>query len=135
MKQLIYLTALAVSLGTASAFAQEDSENITAGLDVTIALVPADAELPDVVTAPIDLPKDEDGNDIPSAEGVENSAHGLETANRAREDGRAFGEAMAAAAQQNREDAAHGPPDLEDLRPDQAPDVPGPPETPGPPAQ
>lgn len=92
----------------------------------TIVLMPEGAELPAVVTAAIDLPKDESGEYRPAAAAVENSAHGLAIANEARENGRAFGEAMAAQAQENRENKARGGrPDLPGLPggpPGQAPD-------------
>jgi hypothetical protein len=106
--------ALAWTLG-GSALAQ-DSEG-------TMVLVPDGVELPDVVTDAIDLPKDENGEYRASAAGVEHSAKGLAVANAAREDGRAFGEQMAAAAKENREDHLRGRmPDLSDLRPDHVPD-------------
>jgi hypothetical protein len=103
----------------------------------TIVLVPEGVELPDVVTEAIDLPKNADGEYIASDKGVENSADGLATANAAREDGRAFGQEMAAAAQDNRESRSRGSrPDLSDLRPDRVPDdvsLPTLPEQPEPP--
>ena len=129
MKQLLLITGLAAALAAGPVLAQDDVDE---GLDLTITLMPEGAELPEVVTALIELPKDENGEYIPSAEGVANSADGLDTANRAREDGRAFGEAAAAAAQDNREDAGRGSmPDLGDLLPDHVPEIP---ELPGPPA-
>ena len=111
------------------AFAQNGEE--------TIALLPEDAELPDVVTAAIDLPKDANGEYRPSARAVESSAKGLATANAAREDGRAFGQSMAEQAKENRELRTRGgPPDLAELVPDQVPDhvtLPTLPERPEPP--
>jgi hypothetical protein len=89
----------------------------------TIALLPEDAELPEVVTAAIDLPKDAEGDYRPSATAVERSAAGIATANAAREDGRAFGERTAAQAKENRELRTRGErPDLAELLPDQVPD-------------
>jgi hypothetical protein len=89
----------------------------------TIALLPEGADLPDVVTAAIDLPKDADGEYRPSARAVERSAEGIATANAAREDGRAFGASMAAQAKESRELRARGErPDFADLLPDQVPD-------------
>jgi hypothetical protein len=88
----------------------------------TIVLIPEGAELPAVVTAAIDLPKDENGNYRPAAAAVDNSVRGLAIANEARENGRAFGEAMAAQAQENRENKARGGrPDLPELPPGQPP--------------
>jgi hypothetical protein len=100
----------------------------------TVVLLPEGAELPDVVTAAIELPRDADGEYRPSAQAIENSAKGLETANAAREDGRAFGAQMAANAADNRETHSRGsPPDLNDLLPDQVPDHVTPPSLPEPP--
>jgi hypothetical protein len=108
------VAASVLALGT-PAFAQSGAE--------TLVLLPETAELPDVVTGPIDLPKDENGEYIPAEQAVENSAAGLATANDARENGRAFGQAMAAQAQENREQNARGArPDLADLLPDRVPD-------------
>jgi hypothetical protein len=112
LKSLAAATLLTLS---GYAFAQ-DAER-------TIALLPEDAELPDVVTAAIDLPRDADGEYRPSAQAVERSADGIATANAAREDGRAFGASMAAQARENRELRARGErPDFSDLLPEQVPD-------------
>lgn len=98
----------------------------------TIILMPEGAELPVVVTGGIDLPKDV--NVRPAAAAVENGARGLAIANDARENGRGFGEAMAAQARENRENKARGGrPEQPNLPPGQLPgDVPLPalPETP-----
>lgn len=141
MKLMKRLTAtmLMAALGANPAFAQDDGDDDGNDggddLDVTITVIPEDADLPDAVTAELTLPMDEEGNYIPSEEGVENSAEGLATANEARADGRAFGEAAAEAAQENRENLGSGSrPDLEDLIPGSPPgipdDIPGPPELP-----
>ncbi len=107
-------TAMLLTL-SGYAFAQDAEQ--------TIALLPEGADLPDVVTAAIDLPKDADGEYRPSARAVERSAEGIATANAAREDGRAFGESMAAQARENRESRARGErPAFADLLPDQVPD-------------
>ena len=101
----------------------------------TVVLLPEGAELPDVVTAAIDLPRDADGEYRPSANAVESSAKGLATANAAREDGRAFGAQMAANAADNRETRARGSrPDLSERLPDQVPDHVSLPSLPEPPA-
>lgn len=82
----------------------------------TIVLMPEGADLPDVVTRVIELPRDAEGVYIPAPAGVENAARGLAIANEAREAGRAFGEAMAAQAQENRENNTRGGrPDLSGL--------------------
>ena len=128
MKNFLFTAALALVVTGGPAFADDGD---VPGLDETMRLMPQDATLPDVVTAAIELPKDEEGAHIPNKAAVEHSAHGLETANAAREDGRAFGEAMAAAARENRENVTRSSrPDLEDLLPDR---VPGPPDAPDPP--
>jgi hypothetical protein len=129
MNRLLLVTAVAFAVSGASAFA-DDADRTVGALEVTMKLMPERATLPDVVTAAIDLPKHEDGTYVPSAAAVEHSARGLETANAARENGRAFGEAMAAAARESREDATHGQrPDPADL-PDHVPELPTPPERP-----
>jgi hypothetical protein len=108
------VTAVLLTIG-GPAFAQDAEQ--------TIVLLPQDAQLPDVVTAAIDLPKDADGEYRPSAKAVERSAEGIATANAAREDGRAFGQSMAAQAKENRELRTRGErPDLGALLPDQVPD-------------
>jgi hypothetical protein len=110
----LFAAALACSL-CGSALAQSGEE--------TIVLLPEGIELPDVVADAIDLPKDENGEYRASAQAIAHSAQGLAIANAAREDGRAFGEQMAAAARENREDQTRGSmPDLSDLRPDHVPD-------------
>ena len=121
----LFAAALACSFcGLASAQSGEE----------TIVLLPEGTELPDVVTDAIDLPKDENGEYRASAQAVASSARGLATANAAREGGRAFGEQMAAAAREGREDRARGPrPDLSDLRPENVPDNAALPEMPEPP--
>jgi hypothetical protein len=132
MKLRSVLVAASLTL-SGYAFAQDAEQ--------TIALLPEGAELPDVVTAAIDLPKDADGEYRPSARAVDSSAKGLATANAAREDGRAFGQSMAEQAKENRELRTRGErPDLADLLPDQVPDhvtlptLPERPELPDPPA-
>jgi hypothetical protein len=124
MKYVNPLIASALAcLFSASSLAQNGEE--------TVVLLPEDAELPDVVTAAIDLPRDADGEYRPSAQAVESSAKGLETANAAREDGRAFGTQMAANAADSRETHSRGSrPDLSNLLPDQVPDHVTPPSLP-----
>ena len=133
MQRLIVITALANAVICQSGIAQDaptsGDKGKDAALEVTMALIPATAHTTAAVTATIELPKKEStGAYIPSTQGVEHSAHGLDTANLAREDGRAFGEATAAAARANRESASRASRNVESSeRP------PAPPETPDPP--
>ena len=114
------------------ALAQDPPPRVPSVLELTMVLIPANAETPEAVTAKIELPKDAaSGNYIPSAQSVEHSERGLETANAAREDGRAFGQATAAAARDNREDAvraSHGADEKERPAPPETPDRPTPPD-------
>lgn len=137
VKRVLIATTCTLALGSNWTLAQDDVEGENDDLEVTIAVMPQDAELPDVVTTEISLPTDEDGNFVASDEGVENSADGLAIANDARADGRAFGEAAAAAAEANREELGRASiPNLVDLIPGQAadpadvPDLPDVPATP-----
>ena len=127
MKGLLAITALTSAIGCCSASAQDDAQrgNRDAALELTMTLMPTNAKTSAAVTAIIELPKELSGDAIPNAQGVEHSAHGLDTANRAREDGRGFGKDAAAAARDNREAAgraSHGadkppppaPPELPD---------------------
>ena len=122
---LFMASALACSFSVAS-LAQNGED--------TVVLLPEGAELPDVVTAAIDLPKDANGDYRPSVQAIDRSAKGLATANAARENGRAFGAQMAANAADNRAARSRGSrPDLSDRLPDQVPDhvtPPSPPELP-----
>ena len=127
----IIVLASAVICGTAAAQDEPKRGNSAVALEITMTLIPANARTPDAVTTTIELPKDPDGNYIPSAAGVEHSADGLATANAAREDGRAFGQATAAAARENREDATRA---SRGAASEQRPETPEPPETPDRPA-
>ena len=132
MQRLIAITVLASAITWLSAIAQDapnrrDNDK-DAVLQSTMDLIPANAQTPAAVTATIELPRNESGAYVPSAQGVAHSAHGLDTANLAREDGRAFGEAMAAKARDNRENVSRASRDAASAeRP------PTPPETPDPP--
>jgi hypothetical protein len=134
MRHFLIVTGLAFALSAGSALGQEGDEGSgdegSDSSESTLTVIPEDAELPSVVTEDLALPKD--GEDfLPAVQGVEHGSAGLETANLAREDGRAFGEAAAAAAEQNREDFERGSrPDLEDLLPDQVPSIPDVPDVP-----
>lgn len=108
MKQLFAICALAMC-GTAASQDDEQRPNADAVLELTMTLIAANAEKPSAVTATIELPKDDGGESIASERGVERSARGLDTANLARENGAAFGEAAAAAARDNRENASRAP--------------------------
>ena len=134
MKRLFAITALASAVIGGAAIAQDESArgNKNAVLELTMTLIPINAESPAAVTAAIELPKDSSGDYIPSAAGVEHSAQGLDTANLAREDGRAFGQATAAAARENRENATRASHDAELEGP---PAPPEPPDHPTPPTR
>jgi hypothetical protein len=120
MNQFAVIVALAGAVTVTSAAAQSGAApvNPVAEVGLTMRLMPANAESPAVITATIELRKDnaELRKDSP-AERIA-SAKSAEAASRAREDGRAFGEAAAAAARDNRESASRGSrPDLADDRP------------------
>jgi hypothetical protein len=135
MIQRVIAAALAGVLCAGAALAQNAAESgqVILGLDLTMRLMPADAVVPDAVVATIELPRAEDGSFIPHDKAVERSGRGLTTANAARENGRAFGEAMAAAARENREDVTRGGrADATPSPPDQAADRPLVPERPVP---
>ena len=76
MKRLFAITALASAVIGGAAIAQDEPErgNKNAVLELTMTLIPMNAESPAVVTAAIELPKDASGDYIPSAAGVEHSA-------------------------------------------------------------
>ena len=137
LTKFLITSALVFALSGTWALAQDngDGEDGDSDLDVTMTLLPENAQQPDAVTRELELPRDDEGAYRASQEGVENSAAGLEAANLAREDGRAFGQDTAAEAQENRENIGReSRPNLEDLLPDQVPDVPNLPDVPGPPA-
>ncbi|HEX5420229.1 MAG TPA: hypothetical protein VFY39_09530 [Gammaproteobacteria bacterium] len=106
-----FSTAAAVTLVVAagSAMAQDQTSghsrslHADGNLDVTMTVIGRNAKLPDAVTKQLELPKDDSGAYIAAQQGVDHSAKGLGTANAARADGRAFGEATAAAARQHAE--------------------------------
>ena len=98
------ITTLTSAIICGSAIAQDEAQrhNRNAALELTMALIPANAKTPAAVTAIIALPEESRGDDIPNTRGVEHGAHGLD---KAMEDGRSFGEAAAAVARDNRETA------------------------------
>jgi len=100
MKRFAVIGALAVGVIVTSASAQSGAAPAQAAgvLELTMRLMPANAESSTVITSTIELRKDSAGAHTPKAPSAE-------TANLAREDGRAFGEAAAAAARDNRESA------------------------------
>jgi hypothetical protein len=85
LAMVLFVAALAA--GTAQA---QDAE-------VTIRVIPPDAEVPEVVTGEIRLPDDT------SQEARDNAAFGLDTANEARERREGFGRDVATEARENRE--------------------------------
>ena len=138
-RTLTIITVAGLGLGADWTLAQDVPGD---DLEITMTLMPENGDLPDAVTRELTLPvfpEGDEGESIPSQQGVDNSADGLATANQAREDGRAFGQEIAAAAQENRENLGRGrPEDLPMGPPDDLPgvpeDLPGPPEDlPGPP--
>jgi hypothetical protein len=138
MQRPIAIVSLAGAIACGSALAQDAAnrggKDEGSALELTMALIPANAQSPAAVTATIELPKnDSTGAYIPSAQGVEHSADGLDTANLAREEGREFGEATAEAARENRENAGRAPRDPPGSEPPPAP--PETPDRPGPPAR
>lgn len=132
-KPLIALiAALALCDGTLWAQDADDGNDADDLDDVTMTVISEDAEQPDIVTKEIELPRDDQGEYIPSQHGVDSSRTGIETANRAHEDGHAFGQEARALAEDNRERFGRGGegPDREELLPDGAPGAPEVPERP-----
>lgn len=135
---LLFFSTLAVLLGGSLAFAQDGTpeEEGDEVLEVTMRLLPPNAQAADAALREIELPTriDEESGEpvpIPSEQGQLHGGAGLERANEARFEGAANGAAAAEAAQNNREEMGRGtPPDLSDL-PEQVPDNPGPPDNPG----
>ena len=130
MKRLLAITALTSAVIQGSAVAQDEAQrgNRGAALELTMTLIPESAKTSAAVTAIIELPKKSSGDDVPNTQGKERGALGLDTANVAREDGRAFGEAAAASARDNREAASRASRDVGNQSP------PAPPERPDRPA-
>ena len=127
------LAMAACFIGT-TAFGQEppDDQPVPEELELTMTLMPANAELPEAVTKTIELPP------AAAARSAEASEPGREraddargnrqdTAAEARERGLELGEAMAEQARENREDAGRGDPPV---TPPAGPpdDLPGPPD-------
>ena len=123
-------------LGT-GVFAEEppDDEPVPEELELTMTLMPANAELPDAVTRKIELPTAASARGAEASEpgragaddARENRQEGLDVAAEARERALEFGEAMAEQARENREDAGRGDPPV--TPPDGPPDdLPGPPD-------
>lgn len=143
LKSGLLMSALTVALSANLALAQEEGDGDTEGLGVTFQLLPENVELPEAVTRELSLPNADDPELPPPQQALDNSQGGLDTANAAREDGRAFGQATAAAAQENVENLGRGsrpdlselvpeaaPPDLSEIPPE-VPEPPGRPDTPG----
>jgi hypothetical protein len=98
MKHWITIVGWALALAGTSASGQDTANEDAANSTMTV--IPQDAELPDAVTKELVLP------DEASEAAREHSATGLAKANEAREDGRAFGQATAAAAREHAQDSA-----------------------------
>jgi hypothetical protein len=124
----------ALTLVSVGAWAQDTDAGEEDGLDVTMTLMPEGSDESAAITNEIELPtKDSEEEDyIPSEQAVENSRVGLDTANAARDDGRAFGEEAKNLAEDNRERFGRGSrtPDLDSLIPEGAPAAPSVPEPP-----
>lgn len=150
MKSATFLGTLSLAflLGAGLAHAQGTDEDPGDEGELTITLIPdPEADLPEAVTKTIELPEaasDEgrmrstDGRAI-ADDRLELRQAGLDTAAEAREFGREFGENMAEAAKENRENFSRGNapdlpelPDLPDLPDGPNPNPPNPPGPPGP---
>lgn len=121
----------------AAAQAPSDDEEVPEELELTMTLMPADAELPDAVTKTIELPPAASDTGVAASErgpstasdAKQNRQEGHDAAADARERGQEFGEAMAEQARENREDAGRGDPPV--TPPNGPPDdLPGPPDPP-----
>jgi hypothetical protein len=136
-RELVAMLALASLWCGSPAVAQEKGAD---NLELTMTLLPETATVPDAVTKTIELPapaSEQAGEHSASGTATANQSRerreaGLDTAAAAREQGRQFGQDMAAEAQQNREDHAHGNPPSPPDHP-APPDHPSPPNPPGPP--
>jgi hypothetical protein len=98
MKQYLTIAGLALALAAGPALAQDETGDDATGS--TMRVIPEDAQLPDAVTKEIALP------DGASEDARTHSADGLAKANDAREHGRDFGQATAAAARDHAQDGA-----------------------------
>ncbi|HEY8521382.1 MAG TPA: hypothetical protein VIN61_14990 [Gammaproteobacteria bacterium] len=133
MKSLLAALVGAVVLLATAAVAQEPAGRrpVPEALELTMTLLPENARRPDTLRNVIELPRDGDGAYRPSERAVERSARGLATANLARELGRDFGQVIAEAAQQRREDATRGARAASEAAPPtDRPDLPQRPDTP-----
>jgi hypothetical protein len=113
MMRLVAIAALAV-YGFATAQDRPERSVADAVREPTMTLIPANTETLAAVTARIELPKDGQSGDAPTARGVDEGALGLDKASAARDNGRAVGEAAAATARDNRESASRAPRRAED---------------------
>ena len=125
MKGLLAITALTSAISCGSAIAQDEAprRNRNAALELTMTLMPTSAKTSTAVTAIIELPKELSGNDT-------RNTHGVDTANRARDDGRGFGKDSAAAARDNREAAGRASHGVGNQSPPALPEPPGRPNLP-----
>lgn len=118
LKNIVRTAALLAGglLVSAVAFAEDDA--VPEELELTMTLMPVNAELPDAVTRTIELPAAASGEAVEASErglstadeARQNRRAGLDTAAEARERGQELGEAMAEQARENREDAGRGDP-------------------------
>jgi hypothetical protein len=137
-KQLISIVFALAAASAGSANAQE-SERAIERLELTMTLLPEQAQDAAQITRRIELPRaatqgSENAQQPEELPGIENGrGEGLETAAEARERGREFGQDVAADARENRENAGRGenPPGPPENPPGAPTDRPGPPENPG----
>lgn len=123
MRSVLLAVVFAVVTAPAAAEDGPDPAELTEDLDLTMRLMPQDAQRPDIITKTITLPpaalrnRQDDGDAGDDAE--DRGQDGRDIADEARERGRDFGQDMAERARENREDATRGgPPE----------DIPGPPD-------
>jgi hypothetical protein len=141
MKKLGSIAVVAAAIfsicATATAQDENDSDLIGEELELTMTLLPAGADRPDVITKTIELPPaassrgDEAGErGLETAdEARENRQEGLDTAAEAREQGQEFSQEMAEQARENREDAGRGnAPETPPGPPEDLPVPPNPPQ-------
>jgi hypothetical protein len=114
---------LLVSGGALAEDGENDGDNDE--LDVTMAMIPDHTQESDKVTRELTLPTVDEVPIVPQT-AVDNSKAGLDAANAARVDGKAFGQEARNLAEDNRERFGRGggAPELDDLIPDGIPGAP-----------
>ena len=107
MKRLA-ISALTSAIICGSGIAQNETQRNSrdAVLELTMTLIPPNANSAAAVTAIIELPEKLRGDAIANTHDGQHSARGLDNADAAREAGRMLGESAAAAARDNRESAS-----------------------------